>query len=78
MVELGYIPMTGARSEHKFEFCNTNFTYKGKVWLSDNGKWVVHYNATDGSDPNATYYYSKSGTDLVALINGMDHSWKDY
>ncbi|MBR6532370.1 hypothetical protein IKT64_01190 [Candidatus Saccharibacteria bacterium] len=78
MVELGYIPMTGVRSEHKFEFCNTNFTYKGKVWLSDSGKWVVKYSATDANDPGSTYNYSKSGTDLVALINGIDHSWRDY
>ena len=70
--------MPGSRSEHKFEFYNTNLTYKGKVWLDSSGVWVIKYSATNGNDPGATYYYDNSGNDLVALINGIDHSWRDY
>ncbi|MBR6965444.1 hypothetical protein IKH83_04015 [Candidatus Saccharibacteria bacterium] len=77
--ELGYIPMGIDKDNLTFDFYNDNFTYQGTVaFRVKSQKWSVRYYPCDASDPGATYAYSDTGQDLVALINAIDHSWKSY
>ena len=76
--ELGYRTFGASKSEHNFEFANTNSTYYGLVELRSDGKWCVDYYPASFNDPGATYFYHKTGNDLVAMINEIDSSWMDY
>jgi len=76
---LGYrITRVYDNSEYAFLFENATGTYYGSAHVTSGGLWRISYSAVDSSDPNATYVYAKSGSDIVVLLDGIDPAWMNY
>ena len=76
---LGYtVTKVYDNSEYGFLFENATGTYRGSAHITSGKQWHITYAPVDSNDPNATYVYSKSKNDLIALLDGIDPAWMSY